>query len=405
MPEPLRIALLTHSLNPRGGVVHTFSLAEALQSLGHAVTVFAPALPGQRPFRPLSCALEAVPVGPAPADLAAMVEDRVGALVQALARHVADRPFDVFHAQDSLGGNALATLRERGVIGGFLRTVHHLDDFEDPRVAAWQQRGFVHADAVLCVSRTWCELLRERHGIAAAQVPNGVDLARWSPRPGPADAALVRRLGLRPGAPLVLAIGGLEARKNAQRLIEAFVRLRRERPGAQLVIAGGASLLDHGGYAAACRARIALDGLTVGPGGDVLLTGPLPDADMPALMRAADVLAMVSLREGFGLVVLEALASGTPVVVSRQAPFTEYLAEHEAGWADPHAVASIAEALAAATDPARLRRAATAADGDPAAVPAVCRRHGWAASAQRHVALYRAQRALARRPRDAATAA
>lgn len=389
MPEPLRIALLTHSLNPRGGVVHTVELAEALHDAGHRVTVIAPALPGQRLFRPLRCLLETVPVGPAPADLAAMVDDRVEALVNHLARRVAREPFDVMHAQDSLSGNALATLRERGRIKGFMRTVHHLDDFADPRVAALQLRGFLHADQVLCVSQGWVDTLRRVHGVDAALVRNGVDLNRFHPRAEAGDPGVAAQHGLRPGAPLLLSVGGIEERKNTQRLLEAFVLWRRQHPQAQWLIAGGASLLDHDAYARDFRAALADSGLRTGPGGDVVVAGTVPDAAMPALMRSADVVAMPSLREGFGLVVLEALASGTPVVASRIAPFTEYLAEADVAWADPRSAGSIAEALTHALDPAR--RAALAA-----AVPEVCRRHDWAASAARHVALYRARRALSR---------
>jgi glycosyltransferase-like protein len=389
MPEPLRIALLTHSLNPRGGVVHTVELAEALHDAGHRVTVIAPALPGQRLFRPLRCLLETVPVGPAPSDLAAMVDDRVEALVNHLAQRVACEPFDVMHAQDSLSGNALATLRERGRIKGFMRTVHHLDDFVDPRVAALQLRGFLHADQVLCVSEGWVDTLRRVHGVEAALVHNGVDLNRYHPRPEAGDLAVVATLGLRRGAPLLLSVGGIEERKNTLRLLEAFVIWRRQHPHAQWLIAGGASLLDHGAYASAFRSALAASGLRTGPGGDVVIAGTVPDAAMPALYRSADVVAMPSLREGFGLVVLEALASGTPAVVSRIAPFTGYLAETDVAWADPQSPGSIADALQQALVPAR-------GAGRAAAVPEVCLRHDWAVSAARHVALYRARRALSR---------
>lgn len=391
MPEPLRIALLTHSLNPRGGVVHTLALAEALHDAGHRVTVIAPALPGQRLYRPLRCLLETVPVGLAPAELAAMVEDRVSALVAYLAQRVRREPFDVMHAQDSLSGNALATLRERGLIKGFMRTVHHLDDFADPRVAAWQVRGFMHADQVLCVSRGWCDRLRTEHGIDAALVNNGVDLARFRAQSDDTDAAVADAYGLRPGAPLLLSVGGIEERKNTLRLLEAFVQWRVAHPQAQWVIAGGASLLDHGACAAAFREALAASGLRTGHGGDVVVTGTVADRDMPALFRAADLVAMPSLCEGFGLVVLEALASGTPVVVSRIAPFTEYLGDDDVAWADPHSATSICAALEAAVQPERASALA-------AAVPAVCLRHDWATSAARHVALYRARRALSRIP-------
>jgi glycosyltransferase-like protein len=393
VPETLRIALLTHSVNPRGGVVHTLELARALHDRGHAVTVLAPALPGQRFFRQVPHAVSLVPVGPAPAGVADMVGDRIAAFVRHLAPLLRQQPFDVLHTHDAIGGNALATLAEAGAIGGFVRTVHHLDPFDDTRLEAWQHRAVRSAQQLLCVSRTWCQVLRAQYGREAGLVHNGVDLGRYTRRPDGHDAALVQRLGLRPDAPRWLSVGGVEARKNTVRILRAFLQLRARQPGAQLVIAGGASLLDHGAYAAEFQAVLAAAQLRAGPGQDVVLTGPLADAEMPALFRQASALAMPSLREGFGLVVLEALACGTPVVVSDRPPFTEYLQDSVAAghalYADPLDAGAIAHAMQLAAQPAR--RAALAL-----AVPPVCQRFSWAASAAQHEALYRAQRALSR---------
>lgn len=396
MPETaLRIALLTHSVNPRGGVVHTLELADALHALGHAVTVIAPALPGQRFFRTPRCAVDLVPVRATPRELAALVASRRDACVAHLSARYGPGRFDVWHAHDGIGGNALATLQEQGVVDGFVRTVHHLDDFADAQVMQWQRRAVERAAQVFCVSRGWCDTLRRDYGIEADLVHNGVDLRRYGPAADAGDARVAQRYGLRAGAPRLLAVGGIEARKNTVRILQAYAALRQVRPQAQLVIAGGASLLDHGRCTAEFTAVLSASGLAVGPGQPVVITGPVPDEDMPALFRAADALLMPSLCEGFGLVVLEALASGTPVVVSRGAPFTEYLAPDEAGvfWADPLSPESIAAAALQASAP----EGAAAIAG---AVPAVCRRHDWTASAARHVALYRA-----RHPRHAPAAA
>jgi len=382
--RPLRIGLLTHSVNPRGGVVHTLELARALHEAGHAVTVFAPAAPGQRFFRELPCRAELVPVHGTPADTVAMVRTRIAAFVDHLGALLEHERFDVLHTHDSIGGNALARLQDMGRIEGFVRTVHHLDDFADAQLAHWQQQAFVRARQVFCVSRLWCEHLARHHGIAAQEVANGIDTARFSPRMQAGDAALARRLGIRTGAPVVLAIGGVEERKNTLRLLEAFALLR-QRPGqadAQLVIAGGASLLDHSATMQAFASALARLGLAEGPDRAVRLTGPLADEDMPALYRLADVVAMPSLREGFGLVVLEGLASGRPVVASRIAPFTDYLAPEDVSWADPLDAGSIAQALAEALarrDDARIARSAAR----------LARHFSWAESAQRHLALYR----------------
>jgi glycosyltransferase-like protein len=392
MPS-LDIALLTHSVNPRGGVVHTLELADALHERGHRVTVFAPAAPGQRMFRPTRCALELVPVRGTPEGVVGMVATRRAAFVVHLSRRLQDRRFDVLHAQDAIGGNALADLVERGEIDGFMRTVHHLDHFDEPQLMAWQRRAFDQASQVLCVSQTWCDRLQAEHGVSATRVHNGVDLGRYARAPHAGDAQVALRYGLRPGAPLFLAVGGIEERKNTVRMLEAFARFRATHPAAQLVIAGGASLLDHDRYALQFESVLAAGGLHRGTGEAVVATGPVRDADMPALFRLADVVLMASLREGFGLVVLEALASGTPTVVSRMAPFTEYLAGDEhvdhACWADPTSVESIAQAMTRACDPSHRLALARA-------VPAVCERLSWHASAVAHEALYRAHRALAR---------
>ncbi|HSI57224.1 MAG TPA: MSMEG_0565 family glycosyltransferase [Ideonella sp.] len=379
---PLRVALLTHSVNPRGGVVHTLELASALHAAGHRVTVMAPAAPGQRLFRELPCELVLIPVPTAPRDVAAMVGERIAACAAFLRANVRGSDFDVWHAQDSITGNVLAVLRDEGRLAGFARTVHHLDPFDDPRLALWQQCAFAEARQVLCVSRLWQHTLRDVHGVEAALVPNGVDLQRYSPRATPQDAAVALAHGLRPGTPVFLSVGGIEERKNTLRQLEAFIALRHELPTAQLVIAGGASLLDHDAHGARFHALLRASGLAHDA---VRLTGPLSHADMPSLFRLADALLMPSLREGFGLVVLEALASGTPAVVSRIAPFTEHLqGTAQLAWADPTDAGSIARAM---------REALALPDFQEP--PAVCRQHGWARSAECHAALYRAGLAVA----------
>ncbi|SIO35732.1 glycosyltransferase, MSMEG_0565 family [Burkholderia sp. GAS332] len=377
----LRIALLTHSVNPRGGVVHTLELATALTALGHDVTVFAPAVPGETLFRLPPCRVVYAPITLSQASTVAMVEARIHAFKQTLMEH-SPRSFDVLHAQDSISGNALAELRAQGLIRGFMRTVHHLDHFNDPRLAAWQRRAYEDAEQVLCVSDTWTREMRSAYGIAALTVPNGVDVARFTPDEDVRDSQLRQRMGIDCG-PIVLSVGGIEARKNTLALLEAFASVRRALPGAQLVIAGGASLLDHDTYARGLLERAAELGLSIGPHESVVVTGPLEDAAMPGLFRSADVLSMVSLREGFGLVVLEALASGTPVVASAIAPFTEYLDDTTCCWANPADVESIAAALLLV-----LTGSGCGIDFDRA-VPALLARFSWAASARRHVDAYR----------------
>ena len=378
MSRPLRIAMLTHSTNPRGGVVHALELAEALTALGHEVVLHAPDSAGKGYFRQPSCEAVAVAV---PAEVAmpgmtAMVEQRICDYLRHFARPEA-RDFDLFHAHDGISGNALATLKERGQIGGFLRTVHHLDSFADRRLAVLQDRSITSAAAWASVSADGQAELRRAYGILAPVVGNGVDRARFTPVNDGTDAALRRRLALGEG-PIFLVVGGVEARKNTTRILEAFVQVRAVLPHAQLVIAGGASLLDHWAYRTTFDD--ALGAAALGSQA-VRLVGPIPDAEMPALYRLATTLVFASVREGFGLCVIEAMASATPVVVSSLRPFTDYLDDNDALWCDPLRPASIANAMLASLQPDLRKR--LIANG-----AIVAGRHEWGDVARRHLPLY-----------------
>jgi glycosyltransferase-like protein len=379
MKRRLRIAILAHSTNPRGGVVHALELGDALCRLGHEATVHAPDASGAGFFRKARCATVSVAASPVGRDVTEMVEIRIADYV----RHFEPdhrRNFDVWHAQDGISGNALATLRKCGLIAGFARTVHHVDNFEDARLSALQARAIASADRLFAVSRLWRDWIAREYDRVPHLIGNGVDTERFSPLADTTDADLRLRLNLPAGARVFLAIGGVEKRKNTIAILRAFQIVHDRDSSSCLVIAGGASLLDHDAYQAEFAAALAASGL---PSGAVIRTGPLPQASMPALYRAADALVFPSIKEGFGLVVLEAMASGKPVVTSRIAPFTEYLGDGDVSWCDPHDPASIAAAMAAALEPPV--RAALVARGF-----AVAAQHDWSTTARAHIPIYEA---------------
>ncbi|MBY0610870.1 MAG: MSMEG_0565 family glycosyltransferase [Beijerinckiaceae bacterium] len=383
-PKPLRIAILAHSTNPRGGVVHALELGDALVRLGHEAVVHAPDVTGAGFFRQTHCETVSVPATPAPANLAAMVEQRVEDYV-AHFENQAHRHFDVFHAQDGMSANALATLRERGLIGAFARTVHHIDAFEHERMAALQDRAIVSADRHFVVSNLWQKALEDRFGLRAEIVANGVDRSRFKPEEDDRERSLRARYELGEG-PTFLAVGGVESRKNTVRIIEAFAQVHAVHADARLIIAGGVSLLDHDVYRRRFEEVFAASKLPISA---VIRAGRIADEDMPALYRIADALVFPSVKEGFGLVVLEAMASGVPVVVSRIAPFTEYLEEGDACWCDPADARSIADAMMASLDTKSRKRVIE--NG-----LAVARRHDWLDTARRHLPVYEALREMQR---------
>ncbi len=377
--DPLRIGLLTHSTNPRGGVVHMLELGNALIEAGQQVVVHAPDQSG-RGFElldPMSTPVAFVPVSPGSGDLAALVRQRVREYVAWL------RPrgcaFDLFHVSDGIGGNALADLVEAGVIPGFVRTVHHLDDFSDPFLCAAQMRSITAASAVICVSRMWAERVADEMKIEAQIVPNGVNLDRFAVPASLVDGKwLDATVGSGPG-PIFLSVGGVERRKNSINILRAFLLSRPMLPSsARLVIAGGASLLDHSAY------RREFDRLLVqsGAADTVLITGPIAAGKLTALYRRADALIFPSLVEGFGLAVLEAMACGTPVVTSRQPPFTDYLKKGDALFVDPADPRDIAAAMRRVLVPEERARLKTA--GLQRA-----REFSWSCAATRTLELYR----------------
>jgi glycosyltransferase-like protein len=379
----MKIALLTHSVNPRGGVVHTLELGEALHKAGHEVTVMAPAINDQDFFRGTRCKVELIRIeNRLDTDLEDMVERRLNAYVLHITNLLRVESFDIFHAHDGIGGNALIELKRLRLINHFVRTVHHLDDFVQPRLKHWQEASVLRAEKVLCVSNLWRGKLAEQFGIDAQLVNNGVDPERFKT----VDEDLLQEVKayfrLDFEGPIVLAMGGIEKRKNTLLLLEAFNIFRAQHPNAKLVIAGGATLLDHSEYVKIFNHRLTELGLNSEHLNTVIVTGPVDDSFVPALYQLASVVAVPSVKEGFGLVTLESLCSGTPIVVSQIEPFTEYLTSSDCYWIDPKDPKSIANGLTLATKQVDSQRVSASAKK-------LAQTYSWKKSAATHVAIYK----------------
>ena len=374
----MKIGLFTHSGNARGGVVHALSVGDALAETGHEVSVLAPLGAGGF-FRASRCRSVALPLAVGQAGSAERVGHQIALITQFLSAPAAPR-FDVWHAGDPITANALGALVRLGAIGGFSRTVHHLDSFADPRLAAWQEAGLRDAAALCCVSRLYQARLAADFGRIATLVGNGVDLARFSPKRGSPEVEATARARWPAGAgPRLLALGGVEPRKNTLGVLAGLATARETLPNATLLIAGGASLLDHSAYGVQFRAALARSGLAEA----VSICGVVPDGEMPALYRAADMLVSPSLAEGFGLAAIEAMACGLPAIVSARPPFTEHLAVGDCLFVDPEDRHSLGRAIVEATGPrvrAALRRSGLL----------VAARFGWHAVAERHLPVFHA---------------
>ncbi len=375
-----RVALTTYSTKPRGGVVHTLELAEALRDAGIDVTVVAMGSSDSSFFRDLNVPFEIVPAPEWKDNL----EDRVFSWIDAMESGLAalkDR-FDIVHSQDCISARAAARVRDAGAAFRLIRTVHHVDDFTTEALINCQINAILEPDRVLVVSKLWQDQLLKDYGVSASIVTNGVRAERFS-----AGISEERRTELRErlGAGdrfVYLTVGGIEPRKGSRHLIDALAKLKAERDDApMLAVIGGHSFQDYREYREDVLNSLPELGLELGK--DVVLLGTVGDEEFPEWFGAADGFAFPSVNEGWGLVILEAAAASLPVVTSDIDVFHEFL-EHnrDAVMTRTGDAESLAAGMARLLDDAALARR-LAENG-----PTLAGRYGWSNTAGQHIKIY-----------------
>jgi glycosyltransferase involved in cell wall biosynthesis len=320
----MRIALVSEHANPLaavGGVdaggqnVHVDALAGRLALAGHAVTVFTRRDEEDAPLRvtaPTGYVVEHVPAGPA----REIPKDDLLQHMPAFARYLEQRwtedPVDVVHAHFWMSGIA-STRAARRVGVPVLQTFHALGtvkrrnqgaaDTSPTERIGFERRLCRQVDHVIATcSDEISELLAL--GLPASHatvIPCGVDTSVFRPGPLPVTGT---------GGDRLLYVGRVVERKGVGNIVEALGSL----PGVTLDIAGGPPLdrLDEDVEIARLR-RIAS---RVGVLDRVRFLGAVSRAEVPALMRAADVVVDVPWYEPFGIVPVEAMACGRPLVGS-----------------------------------------------------------------------------------------
>lgn len=372
----MRVAHIAPVFPPyRGGMgAVAFHQARALAAAGAAVTVVTPR--GKVPrARPAGVTVEEWP--------ALLARGNAACLPQVLWRL---RGFDVVHLHYPFFGTA-ELLAARRLAGGPRLVLQYQMDVVGvhwkARLFHWHRRTALPfilrmADALVVTSYDYAASSFLAADLAALEaklvaIPGGVDLGAFSPAGGRSAARAALGLAERPTVFFLARLDRAHYFKGLHVLIDALSLI----PEAALVVGGDGEWRAQ--YEAQARARL---------GDRAHFVGDVPDAVLPAYFRAADALALPSIdrTEAFGLVLLEALACGTPVVASRLPGVRTLVDEGRTGY------------LVTPGDPLELAQALTRCLHEsallaPNAVAFVRDRFSWEAIAAELLALY--QRLLA----------
>ncbi len=167
---------------------------------------------------------------------------------------------------------------------------------------------YARAERAIVLTRAFGDILHRDYGVPLEKIrviPGGVDVTRFNVSPSRADAR--SRLGLPLNRPVIVVVRRLAKRMGLETLIASFAHVSKLKGGAVLVIVGSGHLAD----ALKRQAREA------GLDDSIVFAGRVPEAELPLYYRAADISIVPSVTlEGFGLVVAESLACGTPTLVT-----------------------------------------------------------------------------------------
>lgn len=357
----MKIAMVSEHANPLTAVggenaggqrVHVAGLARALAERGHEVVVHARReAPEQPEFASMAAGVRVhhIDAGPAEVLSSGAVLDHIPELTRGLANAWRRDTPDVVHAHCWMSG-----LASRGAAGELnlpmALTFHTLGSVKQ-RYQATPGTSAPHrleaertlareVDRVLATSTHEIDELVAMGGDPDRMevIPCGVDLTQFRPT----GERLVRDAS----GPVLLTVGRLVPRKGMDDAIRMLVEL----PECQLIVAGGPPSDASDTEPAARRLRqVAVD---LGVADRVTFLGAVGRADMPALIRSADIVVCLPWYEPFGMVPVEAMACGTPVLGSRVGGLVDTVEEGGTGLLvparDPRAAAAAARRMLAA---------------------------------------------------------
>lgn len=341
----VRVVMFSWEYPPRivGGIArHVQEISEALAAQGvevHVITATHPDAPNETSENGVHLHRVGVPPPPHGAFLEgvhamnAAFEARADALLQTLLNHKTARtqrnPI-LLHAHDWLVHPAVKALKHRYKLP-LIATIHATEHGRHGGIHSDLSRTISHLEWELCYEAWRVIVCSEfmRHEVVHALdvpygkidvIPNGIRAEKFQfPFPESEQAAFRARFA-EPDQPLVFFVGRMVREKGVQILLQALPLVRAEIPNAKLIIVGGGYRTHLEEFVCFCHLEPA-----------VQFTGFVPDAELLRLYRVVDVAVYPSLYEPFGIVALEAMAAGAPVVASDAGGLKEVVRHEETG--------------------------------------------------------------------------
>uniref|UniRef100_A0A7S1TI75 Glycosyltransferase subfamily 4-like N-terminal domain-containing protein n=1 Tax=Compsopogon caeruleus TaxID=31354 RepID=A0A7S1TI75_9RHOD len=330
-PKAYKIALLAweclHTVAVGGVAPHVTELAAGLERRGHEVHVFARTGAGQKPFERIDGVYIHRIAFELCSDFVRECENMCNAMVHFLGETEAfmNQHFDIVHCHDWLAAQALLNVKnhlDRRCVftvhsTEFGRCGNNVYGGQSARIRQIEQDAIARADRVIAVSGVLCDEVKGHYSFDWEKlrcVYNGINCIRYDGNLW--DPAEVRgKHGVGPMDPMVLFVGRMATQKGPDLLVEAIPKVLAARKDAKFVMVGDGYMKD--GLISRCH--------ELGVINSVRFTGSMSGQDLVDLFKAADIVAIPSRNEPFGIVTLEAWAAHKPVVVTKSGGPREFV--------------------------------------------------------------------------------
>jgi phosphatidylinositol alpha-mannosyltransferase len=288
---------------PGGVCIHISCLAQQFRRMGHEVRVIAPASKAVTDFND-----RFIPIGrprPVPTGSGTIARLTLSLWLSSRIKKVLEREkFDIIHLHEPLMPMLCTTvlrLAPTATVGTFHATDGRPGyNLGRPFSRFFLKKWFRKLDGKIAVSQAARKFALSHFPGYYNIIPNGVDLEHFSPEVAPIERFKDGKLN-------ILFVGRMEKRKGLSYLLEAFGRIKQEVPDSRLIVVGPGTRLRRRYEKKVAKKRLQ----------DVVFVGFASYQDLPRYYQTADVFcAPATGSESFGIVLLEAMALGKPIVAS-----------------------------------------------------------------------------------------